>query len=682
MITYERSAFGLNLLFRINGSATYRSVIPALAGVAVVWAIRKISPEYTAEREVLIDHPYVVGVVVSGITFLIVFRASQGYSRYWEAVSSTYGMMSKWMDATVHTASYHMQSKHYENIKPPSFFDYPQLDREGLTRDRERIRHPANIPTSQQKRQENFPSRHWRKNKNNLQEAQTRSVSRSINVVHSHDASHEELPPNRQYFSASKLPFGNHATRANSMDRSDFLTGPSVLDGNWGRLFEKAGDQSTTYFDKKRPHSIQGFASTQGGRTPPLFLQELAHLSSLLTAVALATLRNDIDGSESPLDYYEPGTEPWPAVDPGDIPELYANSWHKRWNTLLSFLGRGRTPLERTKYNAMRPLPVLGGVSDAEIRMLQMARGPWAKTQLCWHWLSEFIVREHLAGSLGDIGAPIISRVVQFMGDGMMQYNQGRKIMFIPFPFVHAQLSAIFVIVMVLVIPFLMVQYCADFWSASMLTFLSIACLSGIHEVARELENPFRNVPNELPVVTLMAEYNEALLVMYAGYHPDFFWQADHEATTRTKDDDCDKEASSPHEKTPCIPRDSLKTRRMNRNEGYLSGSGSTLENVQEEEMCTDVLDSTSDETPTGESPTNTSVDDSSPLQNQQTTNASRDDDDDENSVSLNVLRSIVLEQGRAMTKMLEEQSRLNAMLEASLQPRASDHCRTKGSTH
>ena len=45
-----------------------------------------------------------------------------------------------------------------------------------------------------------------------------------------------------------------------------------------------------------------------------------------------------------------------------------------------------------------------------------------------------------------------------------------------------------------------------------------------MHEVARELENPFRNVPNEIPLATLMAESNEALLTMFAGYHPDFFW--------------------------------------------------------------------------------------------------------------------------------------------------------------
>lgn len=38
-------------------------------------------------------------------------------------------------------------------------------------------------------------------------------------------------------------------------------------------------------------------------------------------------------------------------------------------------------------------------------------------------------------------------------------------------------------------------------------------------------ENPFRNVPNELPLVTFQAQYNEALIVMYAGFHPDAYWK-------------------------------------------------------------------------------------------------------------------------------------------------------------
>jgi hypothetical protein len=115
----------------------------------------------------------------------------------------------------------------------------------------------------------------------------------------------------------------------------------------------------------------QGFASTKGGRTPALFLQELAHLSSLMTAVAFSTLRNDVEGAESPLDVYEPGAD-WPEVDPGKMPTPVT---YTCLGLIRHFLGADRTAVNRTRYNASRPVGVLGGVSDNEIRFLQMAKG-------------------------------------------------------------------------------------------------------------------------------------------------------------------------------------------------------------------------------------------------------------------------------------------------------------------
>ena len=99
--------------------------------------------------------------------------------------------------------------------------------------------------------------------------------------------------------------------------------------------------------------------------------------------------------------------------------------------------------------------------------------------------------------------------------------------MFIPFPFVHSQIVVLFIVAMIPAVPFLMTQYTDEVWLGAMLTFLTVACLAGINEVARELENPFRNIPNELPLVTFQAQCNEALYTMYAGYHPDFFWEGD-----------------------------------------------------------------------------------------------------------------------------------------------------------
>ena len=51
-----------------------------------------------------------------------------------------------------------------------------------------------------------------------------------------------------------------------------------------------------------------------------------------------------------------------------------------------------------------------------------------------------------------------------------------------------------------------------------------LALLENI-QVARELENPFQNVPNDVPLNNFQAQYNESLLQMFTGYHPDAHWE-------------------------------------------------------------------------------------------------------------------------------------------------------------
>jgi len=106
----------------------------------------------------------------------------------------------------------------------------------------------------------------------------------------------------------------------------------------------------------------------------------------------------------------------------------------------------------------------------------------------------------------------------------MISYNQARKIMYIPFPFPHAQISAFAIFVMIVYVPFMMEQYTEQNWADASLTFFTVLCLSGLHQVAVELENPFRNVPNDIPLCTLLAQYNESLVTMCMGYHPDHYW--------------------------------------------------------------------------------------------------------------------------------------------------------------
>ena len=162
---------------------------------------------------------------------------------------------------------------------------------------------------------------------------------------------------------------------------------------------------------------------------------------------------------------------------------------------------KGRSNREVTLYHAAQPFRVLGGISNEEMEELSKAQGPEAKVSICSMWLQEFIMCEYMAGSTGAVAPPILSRFYQFNSDSLLGYNQSCKISYILFPFPHVQLTIFLIGICILVFPLLY--------------------FSSVNEVARELENPFQNVPNDLPLTTFQAQFNEALIAMYAGFHPD-----------------------------------------------------------------------------------------------------------------------------------------------------------------
>ena len=97
MIDYFKGIYGINLLFRIHGSALYKGSLVGILSLGVYLAIvlrwnengRSIYANNNNDNEQSLDHPYGVGVLVGSVTFLIIFRANSGYQRYWEACVSS-----------------------------------------------------------------------------------------------------------------------------------------------------------------------------------------------------------------------------------------------------------------------------------------------------------------------------------------------------------------------------------------------------------------------------------------------------------------------------------------------------------------------------------------------------------------------------------------------------------------
>lgn len=630
MIKYNSGIFGFQLLFRFDGSAVFKSVLPAISSSIIYVVLHFIFDDEQYDVPIMF-HPYPMGALIAALTFLLSFRANFSYNRYWEALSSVHTMHSRWIDVGIEVSAFHLQSSFYDTDKPISFGTIVSKDPKlnSVPRNRERTneltlqelektldqlqQQQEELQLQQQLQQQNeggdqsipiAPLDDSTSSRRRLIRSRIRnnrflrkvariikkdSVRRnpiplspvdentSINTKSSVNNEHESTKasvslhnprPTQNNSNKVKTKVVKKQLSTLSAASSVSSNGPMksinavvVTNGhrrhhrkvNFLQRLGSRSDSDDNDDSNKDEHSENhpqqnSIISTVNTKKvwkqslPPLFLQEAAHLLSLLSAVALSTLRNDLEGAESPLTTFTPGA-PWPHVDPdsygADVRKGWIGSGRSWWYvSLLKYLFNiSRTPASRTLYNAARPFRVIGGVSDTEVELLRAARGPSAKVALVFMWLLEYITRECRYGSTGSVSPPILTRMYQLASDGMSSYNQARKVAYIPFPFPHAQITALFTMIVTFFMPILMLQFVSDVYFGFVLNFVTVMCFTGLQEVSRELESPFLNVPNDIPLNNFQAQYNESLLTMFAGYHPDAYWDVTADATTKLEDE-------------------------------------------------------------------------------------------------------------------------------------------------
>lgn len=304
-------------------------------------------------------------------------------------------MLSKWMDVATYMAAFHYQSKIYDTYRPPSFGEHNNLRNRTREREREHVMTQAETVEAMKASLE-AKQREEKRNKKRWWMLMPGATKRA--------KSQEASVPGEEK---------STRTKPQQHNKGKDISGVGTVRFKAPRSFHKQFEITANPADRQARYSMRKIQSekSSGIRStepihipyPSLFLQETAHLVSLLAGVALSTLRNDIEGAPSPLAEYFPG-QPMPPVDPDELSKDVRKTWnsgHKTISSLYFLLGLSRNDRYRTLYNYNRPFQILGGVSDAEIDRLQMAHGPYAKVALCSMYVQEFIAREYLSGSTG-----------------------------------------------------------------------------------------------------------------------------------------------------------------------------------------------------------------------------------------------------------------------------------------
>ena len=289
-------------------------------------------------------------------------------------------MNCKWLDAAVTLSAFHYQSSKFDDIRPPSFGTYPKLEQ--LRRRQHKMMSPDELESVLDKLEDS----HEREEEKNRRSRRTSAVIKNLRSRLVRNQSFRfENPDINSSRSKKKLSISTIQARETNPSQNSTISTKSKNKSHFF-LFNSKGPSNTNGVRKAPTRIIP--RPSKNPKHPSLFLQEAAHLLSLNSAVAFATLRNDIEGSESPLGTFEAG-QPFPPSDPDAYcSELQGAYWQKsRGKTILVYLlGQSRTQKMRTLYNAARPFMVIGGVSNAEIKLLQQARGPHAKLALCSLW--------------------------------------------------------------------------------------------------------------------------------------------------------------------------------------------------------------------------------------------------------------------------------------------------------
>lgn len=135
------------------------------------------------------------------------------------------------------------------------------------------------------------------------------------------------------------------------------------------------------------------------------------------------------------------------------------------------------------------------------------------KVEVVYQWIQTFVVN-HMSNGFLNVPPPILTRVFQEMEKGMIEFNSVNQIMQIPFPFPYAQVTYLLILVHAVLTPFVMCLWTSTAWCAAVFTFISHLSIVSINMIATELENPFGDDINDLPVHEFHDAYNDSLTLL------------------------------------------------------------------------------------------------------------------------------------------------------------------------
>jgi len=215
----------------------------------------------------------------------------------------------------------------------------------------------------------------------------------------------------------------------------------------------------------------------------------------------------------------------------GALLQQLRGEWFNAYSSLLAFCSHSeedRKDVEAFQHLLMRLMSILycsaleqvadlkdkyfeifdiDGVDTESLRFLNTAND---KCEVTLQWIQRLIVDSEKNGII-TVAPPILSRVFQEFGRGIVNLNHVRKIAEFPFPFPWPQMITVMLITEWLLTPVLAGTALGSPIWASIVTFFVTFAFWNIHYIAQELECPFGDDANDLPLREMQVDMNRSL---------------------------------------------------------------------------------------------------------------------------------------------------------------------------
>eukprot|EP00927_Polykrikos_kofoidii_P008020 TRINITY_DN13320_c0_g3_i2.p1 TRINITY_DN13320_c0_g3~~TRINITY_DN13320_c0_g3_i2.p1 ORF type:complete len:580 (+),score=121.11 TRINITY_DN13320_c0_g3_i2:73-1812(+) len=155
------------------------------------------------------------------------------------------------------------------------------------------------------------------------------------------------------------------------------------------------------------------------------------------------------------------------------------------------------------------------GLDNATLNHLQICKDvhDFNRVEVLLH-LIQSLITVSLDDGILKIPPPILSRVYQTLSRGFVNLLNAKKIADTRFPFPYAQLIAGLLLINVFVMPVILAALLTHPVWCPLFTFMATFGMSALNFVGVELENPFGDDDNDLPLDHFQSEMNKCLLML------------------------------------------------------------------------------------------------------------------------------------------------------------------------